>query len=42
MFLFQLLTFFTNLQGNGEVPYSEMLGTFSLAVGAAVRAIHLT
>ncbi|CAK9208883.1 unnamed protein product [Sphagnum troendelagicum] len=28
--------FIWQMQGNGEVPYSEMLGTFSLAVGAAV------
>jgi hypothetical protein len=25
------------LQDNVEVPYGEMLGTFSLAIGAAVR-----
>lgn len=27
------------MQDNGEVPYGEMLGTFSLAIGAAVRAV---
>jgi hypothetical protein len=26
------------LQDNVEVPYGEMLGTFSLAIGAAVKA----
>lgn len=28
--------FYWQLQGSGEVPYSEMTGTFSLAIGAAV------
>jgi hypothetical protein len=28
--------FIWQMQGSGEVPYAEMLGTFSLAIGAAV------
>lgn len=43
LLVFQLIkTFFLcfiYMQDNGEVPYGEMLGTFSLAIGAAVRAV---